>query len=306
MSDKRVEIELNTNLLYMNFTGLSLETMSPDSSTICRFRNSLIKNKLYDELFENVNKQLTDKGLIVETGKDILMDATLTKSNNDTIKYKTKETRSEDKKKLDLENRTLDLLIEEELKKEKPSMKRISKMVKQKVRYSRTFKNKQLDEIQNIDTKIIETSNTIIDKEKKSYNHKERIDKDIRIGYQAGKKQYASGYKNHIITDAISGAILKNKTSFANTADIQALETMVTDIDDVKSFGADKAYKSKEVDEFLKSRNIDNDVCLKERKSMSDKERDEFRENEKPKHKIRAKVERSFALIKTQMQLHSS
>jgi IS5 family transposase len=48
----------------MRFVGLSLEVLAPDSTTIGRFRNSLIKNKIYDELFGNVNKQLEDAGLI--------------------------------------------------------------------------------------------------------------------------------------------------------------------------------------------------------------------------------------------------
>ena len=39
LSDKRVEEQLNVNLLYMKFVGLSLEDLSPDGTTICRFRN---------------------------------------------------------------------------------------------------------------------------------------------------------------------------------------------------------------------------------------------------------------------------
>lgn len=40
----------------------------------------------------------------------------------------------------------------------------------------------------------------------------------------------------------------------------------------------------------------------KREKKMSDKERTKQREEEKPKHQIRAKVEHTFALIKTQMK----
>ena len=58
LSDKKAEQGLNVNLLYLRFVGMSTEDLAPDSTTIGRFRNSLIKNKLYDELFENVNKQL--------------------------------------------------------------------------------------------------------------------------------------------------------------------------------------------------------------------------------------------------------
>ena len=70
----------------------------------------------------------------------------------------------------------------------------------------------------------------------------------------------------------------------------------------MKSLGADKAYKSKEIDDLLESKNIQNNVCLKETKKMSDEDRKNQREDEKPKHKIRAKVEHSFAHKKIKAQ----
>jgi len=303
LSDMKAEEGLNVNLLYMRFVGLSLEDLAPDSTTIGRFRNSLISNKLYDKLFENVNKQLEDSGLIATGGKDVLIDATLTKSDNNTIKNKNKTQKSEHRKKVEADNKAIDLEIEIELKKEKPSQKKVSKLMKKKSYNSKTLKNEELDELQDRDTKDIETSKKIIDEEDDSYDHKNKVDKDIRTGYQAGKKQYATGYKNHIATDANSGAILKPITTFANTSDISTVDTFVDSLgDDMKSLGADKAYKSKEIDDLLESKNIENNVCLKETKKMSNEDRKNQRENEKPKHKIRAKVEHSFALIKTAMK----
>ena len=303
MSDEKAEQGLNVNLLYMRFVGLSIEDLAPDSTTIGRFRNSLIKNKLYDELFENVNKQLEDAGLIANSGKDVLVDATLTKSDNNTIKKKNKTQKSESRKKVEADNKAIDLMIEEELKKEKPSSKQISRLLKKKAYNSKTLKNEELDEIQDRDTKDIETSKKIIEDEDDSYDHKQKIDKDIRTGYQAGKKQYATGYKNHIATDAESGAILETMTTFANTSDISTIDTFVEKLgDDMKSLGADKAYKSEAIDKLLEENNITNNVCLKETKKMSDEDRKNQRENEKPKHKIRAKVEHSFSLIKTAMK----
>ena len=303
LSDERAEEGLNVNLLYMRFVGLSLEDLAPDSTTIGRFRNSLIKNKLYDKLFDNVNKQLKDAGLIATGGKDILMDATLVVANNDTIKNKDKEQKSETRKKVEADNKAIDLEIDEELKKKKPSPKKISKLLKKKAYNSKTLKNAELDEIQDRDTKDIETSKNIIENEEDSYNHKDKIDKDVRVGYQAGKKQYASGYKEHVATDANSGAIIAKMTTFANTADIETVEPFVEKLkDDIKSLGADKAYKSQAVDDLLKKNNIENNVCLKETQKMSDEDRKNQREDEKPKHKIRAKVEHSFALIKTTMK----
>jgi len=303
LSDEKAEQGVNVNLLYMRFVGLSLDNLAPDSTTIGRFRNSLIKNKLYDELFDNVNKQLQDAGLIATGGKDVLIDATLSISNNNTIKNKNKEQKSKSRLKIEADNKAIDLLIDEELKKEKPSSKKLSKLLKKKAYNSKTLKNEELDEIQDRDTKDIETSKKIIDDEDDSYEHKDKVDKDIRTGYQAGKKQYATGYKNHIATDADSGAILKPITTFANTSDISTIDTFVEELgDNMKSLGADKAYKSEAIDKLLKENNIKNDVCLKETNKMSDEDRKNQREDEKPKHKIRAKVEHTFALIKTAMK----
>ena len=282
---------------------MSLEDLAPDSTTIGRFRNSLINNKLYDKLFENVNKQLKDAGLIASGGKDVLVDATLTKSDNNTIKNKNKEQKSETRIKVEADNKAIDVLLEEELKKEKPSPKTISRLLKKKAYNSKTLKNEELDEIQDRDTKDIETSKKIIENEEDSYDHKNKVDKDVRVGYQAGKKQYASGYKNHIATDADSGAILKPITTFANTSDISTVDTFVEELgDNIKSINADKAYKSEAIDKLLEENNIENNICLKETQKMSDEDRKNQRENEKPKHKIRAKVEHTFALIKTQMK----
>ena len=303
MSDEKAEQGLNVNLLYMRFVGLSIEDLAPDSTTIGRFRNSLIKNKLYDELFENVNKQLEDAGLIASRGKDVLIDATLTASDNNTIKNKNKKQKSDSRKKVEADNKAIDLEIQEELEKEKPSPKKVSKLMKKKAYNSKTLKNEELDEIQTRDTKDIQTSKKIIDNADDSYDHKNKVDKDIRTGYQAGKKQYVTGYKNHIATDANSGAILKPITTFANTSDISTVDTFVEELgNNMKSLGADKAYKSKEVDLLLEKNNIKNNVCLKETKKMSDEDRKNQREEEKPKHKIRAKVEHTFALIKTTMK----
>ncbi len=284
LSDEKAEEGLNVNLLYMRFVGLSLEDLAPDSTTIGRFRNSLIQNAIHDKLFENVNKQLEDAGLIATGGKDVLIDATLTKSDNNTIKNKNKEQKTENRKKVEANNKAIDLMIEEELKKKKPSSKQISRLLKKKAYNSKTLKNEELDEIQDRDTKDVETSKNIIANEEDSYDHKNKVDKDIRTGYQAGKKQYATGFKKHIATDAESGAILEKMTTFANTSDISTVDTLVEKLgNDIKSLGGDKAYKSEDIDKLLKEKDIENNICLKETKKMSDEDRKRLREEEKRK-----------------------
>ena len=105
LSDVRVENELKVNLLYIKFVGLSLEDATPDSTTIGRFRNSLINNNIYDELFDEVNKQLSIKGFIANSGKDVLVDATLVKSNNNRIKDKSFEERTKSQIRIENDNK---------------------------------------------------------------------------------------------------------------------------------------------------------------------------------------------------------
>jgi hypothetical protein len=97
-------------------------------------------------------------------------------------------------------------------------------LLKKKSHNSKTLKNEEIDNIQERDSKDINTSKEIIKNQIDSYEHNNRIDKDIRIGYQASKKQFSTGYKNHIATDEKSGAILAQLTTFANTSDISTID----------------------------------------------------------------------------------
>ena len=302
LSDQATEDALYVNLLYIRFVGLSLEDSVPDESTICRFRNSLLKNRLYDKLFDSVNKQLESKNLIAKTGKSVLVDASLIKSNNTQVKNKTKKQRKEDKEEVKKLNAELDTKLEEELKLEKPSKKKIKSLLNTKAHNSKTHKNAQLDKLQGVDTKDVQTSKDIINNEEDSYSHDSKIDTEVRIGYQSSKKQYTQGYKVHIAVDEESGVILKPQVTFANTSDIDTIEGFVDTIENIDALYADKAYKSKEIDDLLQTKNIHNMICLKEKQTFTKEQILQQREDEKPKHKTRAKVEHRFADIKTQMK----
>ena len=265
LSDQATQDALYVNLLFIRFVGLSLEDTVPDESTICRFRNSLLKNRLYNKLFDSVNKQLESKNLIAKTGKSILIDATLIRSENTQIKNKSKETYTEDKKSIQIINSELNSKLDAELQSKKPSKKKIQRILNAKAHNSKTYKNAQLDTLLNVDTKNIETSQTIIENEEDSYNHHDKKDSEVRIGFHASKKQYTQGYKVHIAVDEHSGVIISQQTTFANTADIDTVKTFVKDINDMKALYADKAYNSKDIDTFLQSQNIENMICLKEK-----------------------------------------
>jgi len=75
LSDPKVEEAINDRISFMRFLNISVESETPDHSTISRFRNSLIANNLDKKLFLEINRQLTDKGFLVKNGA--IVDATV-------------------------------------------------------------------------------------------------------------------------------------------------------------------------------------------------------------------------------------
>ncbi|NPV39490.1 hypothetical protein BREVNS_1416 [Brevinematales bacterium NS] len=79
LSDEQAEESLRDRLSFLRFCGFHVSDEIPDYTTICRFRNRLLKLDLYQVLFDEFNKQLEEKGLIVKKGT--LIDATVIKSS---------------------------------------------------------------------------------------------------------------------------------------------------------------------------------------------------------------------------------
>jgi transposase, IS5 family len=81
LSDPALEQSLRVRLDFMQFTGFSLGSSLPDETTFCRFRNKLIEKNKFDDLFNEVNRQLTKLNLKLESAKTAIVDATLISSN---------------------------------------------------------------------------------------------------------------------------------------------------------------------------------------------------------------------------------
>jgi len=75
LSDPGLEEALQDRLSFRRFCGLELDEATPDETTICRFRQAAAKKGVMQACFEEVNRQLDAKGLIVRKGT--LMDATI-------------------------------------------------------------------------------------------------------------------------------------------------------------------------------------------------------------------------------------
>ena len=78
LSDGEVEDQVNDRLSFSRFVGLGLDNCAPDSTTVCRFRNILVEADLYDNVLQEINRQLELAGVLVKRGA--IVDASITDS----------------------------------------------------------------------------------------------------------------------------------------------------------------------------------------------------------------------------------
>ena len=82
LGDPALEKQLARDLLFRRFVGLSLSECIPDHSTFWRFRNLLEELRLNEDLLEEINLQLGDKGLFIRSGEISIIDASVIKAKN--------------------------------------------------------------------------------------------------------------------------------------------------------------------------------------------------------------------------------
>jgi len=75
LSDPELEEALADRLSFRRFVGLALEEQVPDHSTLSRYRKQLVAGGLSAWLFDEVNRQLDQRGLMIKRGT--LIDASL-------------------------------------------------------------------------------------------------------------------------------------------------------------------------------------------------------------------------------------
>lgn len=78
LSDQGMDDALCDRISFRRFVGLSFSHDTPDSTTICRFRNHLAQRGLDEKLFGIINQQLEARELIVKQG--IIVDASIVES----------------------------------------------------------------------------------------------------------------------------------------------------------------------------------------------------------------------------------
>ena len=75
LSDYALEEVLDDRLSFRRFVDLSVSEKAPDHSVFSRFRDQLIQHKVHGQLFNELDRQLEDRGLILKKGT--LVDATV-------------------------------------------------------------------------------------------------------------------------------------------------------------------------------------------------------------------------------------
>ena len=106
LSDPQLEHTLKVRVDFMAFTGFEPDEQGfPDATTICRFRNRLVKAQLDTVLLHLINSQLQSQGLKVKHSQGAILDATLITSAarpkpwleaNDTVETEPQTTSSND------------------------------------------------------------------------------------------------------------------------------------------------------------------------------------------------------------------
>ncbi|KEI34774.1 hypothetical protein FRA_48c14500 [Francisella sp. W12-1067] len=87
LSDRELSDSLRLRLDFLYFTGFTPTGDLPDYSSICKFRNLLIRKNKLSILLNNLNQQLTDLGLNISHAKGAIIDATLVESAGRPEKY---------------------------------------------------------------------------------------------------------------------------------------------------------------------------------------------------------------------------
>ncbi len=110
-SDRELAKALRFRVDFMLFCGISVTAPKPDYSTLCRFRNSLVKADLMESMFDEFTRQLAERGILVEENEEDLsiVDATVIKTAARPRKEETviAEDRKEDDKPQEVVKRTV-------------------------------------------------------------------------------------------------------------------------------------------------------------------------------------------------------
>lgn len=80
LSDPELEEQIIDRISFRKFLGISISENVPDETTICRFRNKLLKANRSEKLFQLINQQLYRKNILLKKGS--IVDASIIESKS--------------------------------------------------------------------------------------------------------------------------------------------------------------------------------------------------------------------------------
>jgi IS5 family transposase len=80
LSDPELEVQIKDRFSFQKFLGISFEEPVPDETTFCRFRQRLNDAGIFGLLFDEINRQLEGKGIMLKKGS--IVDASIIESRN--------------------------------------------------------------------------------------------------------------------------------------------------------------------------------------------------------------------------------
>lgn len=81
LSDPGLEKQLARDLLFRRFINLDISESVPDHSSFWRFRQTLESLSLMDELLNEMNTQLAEQSLYIQSGEASIIDASVIEAN---------------------------------------------------------------------------------------------------------------------------------------------------------------------------------------------------------------------------------
>lgn len=132
------------------------------------------------------------------------------------------------------------------------------------------------------------------------WSDKKQAHKDIDARWTTKNHEKHYGYKNHAKVDIKTKFITNYKITSANVHDSQMLDELLERRDCRKKLYGDSAYRSTEIEQSLKGKNIKS--MIHEKGYRNNPLTDKQKKRNRAKSKIRARVEHVFGFIENTMK----
>ncbi len=276
LSDPQLEFALRDRFSVMRFVGFGVGDDTPDHSTFSRFRKRLLELGVFDELLEEINRQLEERGLMVRERKEVVVDASVVETYS--RPRKVVDTMAEDRKEEEGENRNREDKREDE--EDEGDGEKIEEREEGEGNEGNKRNNKG-EEGENRD---------------KRGDVEYCCDPDARWLKKGRKSQL--GYKCFLGVEP-GGYIMGVQMFPANESEMKKLKSIVEGLKIGKGWSlfADKGYASKENREYLRSKGIEDWIMEKRVRGQRELEGWQKWKNREIK-KIRYVVEQVFGLLK--------